>query len=63
MKQKKLKLYQRGKLVQTVTFQKNGDSWRATHFNRDAYMPFAVHDQPKVMRQKLESQSYKWEWV
>lgn len=62
MKTRKLKIYRSGELIQTVMFMHNNGRWRATHFDRDKYMPFALNDTLSKMKDALITEGFEWEW-
>jgi len=47
-----------------VGFQKPNDTlgWIAVHFERDKYMPFALHESLAKMKTSLLDQGFTWEW-
>ncbi|MCC2615925.1 hypothetical protein LJ739_06700 [Aestuariibacter halophilus] len=63
MQTKLLFIYRSGKHIQTVRYEKHQGTWKATHFNRDAYMPFALHDILQEQKQAMIEQGLTWEWV
>jgi|GEM_PF-3362501 len=65
MKTKILEIYDsHAHKIQTVGFQKPNDTlgWIAVHFERDKYMPFALHESLAKMKTSLLDQGFTWEW-
>lgn len=62
MKTRKLKIYRDSEHIQTVTFIQIDGIWSATHFDRDKYLPFALHETLENMKSALINEGLQWIW-
>lgn len=60
---KKCVIYKEGKLINTVTYQRDFGVWRATHFENGNPLPFTMYDLLEDQRRKLERGGFTWEWI
>lgn len=60
---KKLLIYRNGDHIQTVTYVKAHGVWKATHFFRDKYMPFALHAPLEDHKAAMQKERLTWEWI
>ena len=62
-KTRKLFIYKDGVHIQTVTYVKANGFWAATHFFRDKYIPFALHEPLSYQKECLIKGGFTWEWI